>query len=160
MSNYKNCLRWDVKQLSKAMKIKPKDVKEYFTDGRRVSFILERRLAYEVIHGRLALSEGADYDLIDKEGKKYEVRSITDNGIYFCPSYMIGSGRSFNEKGFLKKLKDIEGYIIADVYGFPNILFWVIPNYTVKKWWDEGLLGKTTKISRGRALELVKELKV
>lgn len=160
MSKPKNSLTWDIQQLSKAMKIKPRDVKEYFTDGRRVSFILERRIAYEVLHGKLASNEGVGYDLVDNEGKKWEVRSITEGGVYFCPSYMVGSGRKFNKKGFLEKLKNIDGYIIADVCGFPNIPFWVIPNSTVKKWWDEGLLNKTTKISRDRALNLIKELKV
>jgi hypothetical protein len=40
--------------LAKALHIGESDVREYFTDGRRVSFLLERRIAYEVIHGRLA----------------------------------------------------------------------------------------------------------
>ena len=44
----------------------------YFTDGRRVSFILERRLAYEVLKGTLAPSEGAGYDLIEKWPRLFE----------------------------------------------------------------------------------------
>jgi hypothetical protein len=84
-------------------------VKEYLTDGRRVSFLPERRLSREVFEGTLAPSEGAGYDLLDREGLKWEVRSVSKGGVYFCPSYMVGSGRSFEEKGFLDKLSEIEG---------------------------------------------------
>jgi len=96
-------LTWDVTEIARVLKVEPKDVHEYFTDGRRVSFLLERRLAREVIKGTLAPSEGAGFDLIDPSGKKWEVRSVTRGGIYFCPSYMVGSGRVFDEPGFLRK---------------------------------------------------------
>lgn len=34
--------KWDIKEIANALKIKESDVRLYFTDGRRVSFILER----------------------------------------------------------------------------------------------------------------------
>lgn len=147
--------KWDIKEIAKALKIKETDVRLYFTDGRRISFMLERRLAYEILNGQLAPSEGAGYDLIDAKGGKWEVRSISRGGIYFSPSYMVGSGRSFNKKGFLKKLKEIKGYIISDIESFPEIPFWVIPVEQVTQWWEKGKLGKTTKISRQTALNLI-----
>lgn len=147
--------KWDIKQIAHALKIKETDVRLYFTDGRRVSFILERRLAYEILNGRLAPSEGAGYDLVDSSGGKWEVRSISRGGIYFCPSYMVGSGRSFEERGFLRKLKEIKGYIISDIESFPQVPFWIIPVEQVLQWWKNGLLGKTTKISRDKALKLI-----
>lgn len=148
-------LSWDIKQIANALKITDDEVKAYFTDGRRVSFILERRLAREVLRGTLAPSEGAGFDLVDSKGGKWEVRSISKGGIYFCPSYMVGSGRSFNKKGFLEKLKDIEGYIISDVESFPEIPFWIISKTQVLKWWKTGKLGRKTKISRAKALGLI-----
>ncbi len=36
---------------------------------------------------------------------------------------MVGSGRSFDEDGFLDKLSEIDGYIIADIESFPKIPF-------------------------------------
>ena len=120
--------------------------------------MLERRLAYEVLHGKLAPSEGAGYDIIDSKGEKWEVRSITRSGIYFCPSYMVGSGRSFNKRGFLRKLKEIRGYIISDVESFPKVPFWIISVEQVMQWWNERKLGTTTKISRKNALKLIKEI--
>jgi hypothetical protein len=148
-------LTWNIGAISKALKIGEADVHEYFTDGRRVSFILERRLACEVVKGNLAPSEGAGYDLLDSQGRKWEVRSITRGGIYFCPSYMVGSGRSFNEPGFLEKLREIEGYIISDVESFPNVPFWILAKATVKNWWLSGKLGTSSKISRTVALKLL-----
>lgn len=151
-------LEWDLSKLAASMRLKPADVKLYFTDGRRVSFMLERRIAYEVLNGTLAPSEGAGWDVRDDKGRKWEVRSISRGGIYFCPSYMVGSGRSFNEPGFLSKLDEIEGYIVSDIGGFPKIPFWIIPGDLVRSWWMAGRLGRTTKISRVAALNLVNEM--
>lgn len=153
-------LTWDIDSLATAMKITKEDVREYFTDGRRVSFIIERRLAYEVFHGKLPKSEGAGYDLIDKDDGLWEVRSITDGGVYFCPSNMVGKGRQFNEAGFLRKLNQIRGYALADVVGFPNVPFWIINKNIVRKWWDEGKLGENSKISYKKAIQLLKNQRI
>jgi len=146
---------WDVIEIAKALLISKEDVLEYFKDGRRVSFLLERRIAREVLKGTLAPSEGAGFDLYDSKGGKWEVRSVSKGGIYFCPSYMVGSGRSFNEKGFLEKLSEIEGYIISDIESFPNIPFWIVTKDEVLSWWKSQELGTTTKISRENALRLL-----
>lgn len=151
-------LEWDIKEIATALKINEVDVKEYFTDGRRISFILERRIAKEFLKGKIAESEGAGYDVYDKDGGKWEVRSITNSGVYFCPSYMVGSGRSFNEKGFFEKLEEIKGYILSDIESFPSVPFWIIEASQVKEWWKEGKLGTTTSISNKKALKLIKEI--
>lgn len=150
-----HCLTWEIEELARALKIKPQDVREYFTDGRRVSFILERRLAYEILGGKLAPSEGSRFDIIDRNGGKWEVRAISKSGVYFCPSYMVGSGRSFNEEGFLAKLREIHGFIVCDIESFPTVPFWVVRADEVREWWERGQLGKTTRIRRERALKLL-----
>ena len=154
--NNSNVLSWNITHISKALKISKKDVKEYFTDGRRISFLLERRLAKEVLHGKLPDSEGEDYDVLDSKGRKWEVRSISKGGVYFCPSYMVGSGRHFEEQGFLDKLKDIKGYMLCDIERFPHVPFWVVASDEVKAWWDSNELGTWTGISRKKALALLK----
>ena len=148
-------LAWDTEEIARALKITKEDVQEYFTDGRRVSFLLERRIAREIIKGKLASSEGAGFDLLDSQGRKWEVRSISKGGIYFCPSYMVGSGRHFDEKGFLEKLSEIEGYIVSDIESFPRIPFWIVTAKQVQLWWKSGELGKNSKISREKALKLI-----
>ena len=158
MGNADGSLSWNLNEIAKALKISPEAVREYFTDGRRVSFILERRLATEVLNATLARSEGAGYDLVDASGAKWEVRSISDGGVYFCPSYMVGSGRSFDEPGFLAKLKEIKGYILADITAFPDVPFWIVSAETVNDWWRQSALGTTTKISRWNALKLLQAI--
>jgi hypothetical protein len=158
MSEADGSLSWNLEQIAAALKISTDAVREYFTDGRRVSFILERRIANEVLKATLAKSEGAGYDLVDASGDKWEVRSISAGGVYFCPSYMVGSGRSFNEPGFLQKLSEIKGYILTDITSFPDVPFWIVKSETVKDWWQKRLLGSTTKVSRTAALNLLRQL--
>lgn len=148
-------LEWNLADLKSALRITEEDVRTYFTDGRRISFILERRLAREVLQGTLAPSEGAGFDLADWEGRKWEVRSISRGGIYFCPSYMVGSGRRFEKAGFLSKLGDIHGYVVSDITAFPRVPYWLIEATLVRQWWDAGKLGPSTQISRDRALSLL-----
>lgn len=153
----KGVLKWNVDDIAKALKIRKKDVQEYFTDGRRISFLIERRVAREVLLGQVAKSEGAGFDIVDSKGHKWEVRSVSRGGVYFCPSYMVGSGRNFDEKGFLEKLNEIEGYVLADIESFPNVPFWIVPVEHVKDWYEKGLLGAGTKVSRETALNLLAE---
>ena len=63
-------LEWNLEELRAAMHLNAEDVLAYFTDGRRVSFMLERRIMREVLGGRLAASEGDDHDLVDSQGRK------------------------------------------------------------------------------------------
>ena len=157
-NNQVGTFSWDLTQISSALHISEADAKAYFKDGRRVSFIMERRIAYEFLDGSVSPSEGAGYDVIDKQKNKWEVRSISRGGIYFCPSYMVGSGRSFVESGFKEKLDEIAGYIVSDIESFPTVPFWVIPTETVRGWWESGTLGKNTKISRRKALSLLEKI--
>jgi hypothetical protein len=150
-------LIWDAGELSSALKIDLSSVQEYFTDGRRVAFIIERRLKTE-LGFQLAPSEGASFDLVDGQGDKWEARNITSSGVYFCPSYMVGSGRSFDKSGFFRKLNQIKGYILSDIEEFPNVPCWMVPKEAVEKWYGAGSLGTGTKISRDKALNLIEAL--
>ena len=135
-------LQWDPLELSKGLKIRFEDVNEYFTDGRRILFLIERRLYLEHEEWMLAPSEGANYDLLDPQSKKWEVRSLT-KGVYFNPSKDVGPGRSFKEASFLTKLKLLEGFIIADILEFPKV-----PIYKTLSLYQSGLLGKRAQVSR------------
>ena len=150
-------LNWDVQEIASALRIRREDVLKYFTDGRKVAFIFERRLASEFTGGELAGSEGADYDIQDTDGMRWEVRSISKK-TYFCPSYMVGSGRSFNEDGFLKKLQGIAGYILVDIGQFPNVPFWKVSAADVLAWYRGGKLGAATHTSRLKVLQHIKAL--
>ena len=147
-------LHWDAEALRKALGVTAPEVKEYFTDGRRISFLIERRFAHEVLQGRMAPTEGTPYDVIDAHGGKWEVRSLTDRGVYFCPSHMVGSSRHFDVAGFMAKMDGIEGYLVSDIEQFPSVPYWVVRTDTVRAWWRDHKLGATTKVSYEEARRL------
>ena len=150
-------LEWDVQEIASALRIRREDVLKYFTDGRKVAFIFERRITNEITGGELADSEGADHDIVDVDGKRWEVRSISKK-TYFCPSYMVGSGRTFEEDGFLRKINSIAGYILVDIGEFPNVPFWKISSANVLDWYKNRQLGAGTHTSRAKVLRLIKNL--
>jgi len=135
-----------------AFKVSVEDVREYLTDGRRVSFMIERRLAREHPGWQLAPSEGAGYDLLDPAGGKWEVRSVTKSGVYFNPSNQVGSGRIFSEQGFQEKLNEIKGFILSDIVEFPTVYVYVVPVENVLRWHRQYLLGANAKVSRKKFL--------
>lgn len=139
------------------MRLQPADVREYFTDGRRVSLLIERRAMREVLGGKLAPHEGAPYDVADARGGRWDIRSISDRGVYFSPSHMVGSGRKFEEAGFFAKLDGLDGYVLADIERFPDVPYWKIPAAQVREWWKAGALGGDTRISRKNALQLLEK---
>ena len=153
-------LDWNAHQLSTALKISESDVIEYFTDGRRVSFLMERSIRNQLNHttapvnGGWALSpsEGAGFDLMDPNNGRWEVRSISKSQ-YFCPSYMVGSGRIFELNGFLEKLSNVSGYFLTDIKEFPRSRVWQISVDVVRNWWNQGNLGKNTTISRKKKFQ-------
>lgn len=136
---------WDLPQLAEAMHLSEDEVVAYFTDGRRISFILERRIR-DALGWTLAPSEGSGFDLIDEQGRNWEVRSVT-RGIYFCPSYMIGSGRKFDEPGFITKLDSIAGYVCSDIRKFPRVPVWMVPCNLIRNLYYAARLGAGTRIS-------------
>ena len=149
-------LTWDVSKLSDAMHLDEEDVIKYFRDGRRISFILERRICKEVLGGKLPESEGASFDLFDADGEKWEVRSVTAGGTYFCPSSMVGAGRNFDEDGFLKKLEGVKGYILADITKFPEVEYWSVSSYEVIGMYIDKKISRTTQVSRDKVMQLTK----
>ena len=148
-------LSWDVKELAKQLHLTQDETLTYFQDGRRCSFITERRIAREFIGGRIADSEGAAYDIFDLDNKKWEVRSLTHSGIYFCPSYMVGSGRKFEEAGFLNKIKEIEGYYVAKITTFPEVPVYEIDSDQVLDWYKKGKLGISTSVTLSKMEQLL-----
>ena len=152
-------LEWDLDALAKEMHLTIPETLEYFKDGRRCSFVTERRIAREFIGGRIADSEGAAYDVFDQENNKWEVRSLTNRGIYFCPSYMKGMGRTFEEKGFLKKLSEIEGYFVAKITDFPTIPVYQIHASQVLSWHKSGDLGGSSTVSLSKMEQLLQSIK-
>ena len=154
-------LNWDINLISAALKLTKEETSEYFKDGRRASFIMERKIRDAMNNDltedkkwKLAISEGSGYDLLDLNNNKWEVRSLTKN-VYFTPSNQVGSGRSFNKLGFLEKINQIEGYFVTDIIKFPEIPYYKLTSNQVKRWWNDGKLGTKASVSRNRFYDLI-----
>ena len=145
-------LHWDESSIAESLRIPLKDVREYFTDGRRVSFLVERRVCFMHPGWSLAESEGAGYDLKDPEGGLWEVRSITSGGVYFNPSNQVGSGRKYDEQGFMHKIRAIRGFILTDIESFPRMQVFVVASGDVERWHKQGMLGSNARVSRVKFL--------
>lgn len=140
-------LEWDLDHLAEAMHLTKDEVLTYFKDGRRISFILERRIRDAFPNWTLAPSEGSGFDLIDDRGRYWEARSVS-SGIYFCPSAMVGKGRWFEEQGFIAKLDAVEGYVCADILAFPCVPVFMVPSALVREFYHAGQLGAGSRIGR------------
>lgn len=147
-------IEWNTAALSAALELPVDDVRAYFTDGRRVSFIIERRLKNMHPGWQLSPSEKSGYDLVDPAGQFWEVRSLSRGGTYFNPSNQVGKGRQFNEAAFQDKLATVAGFIVTDIEMFPSMDAYVIPTATVVDWRQKEYLNKSAKISRRKFLEL------
>lgn len=83
---------------------------------------------------------------------------MTPSGVYFCPSYMVGSGRAFSREGFLAKINTITHFIVCDIALFPRIPYFQIVASDIKDWWIGEMLSSTTRISRIRFLNLIRRI--
>lgn len=146
-------LKFNLEALVDAFGIDEDEVIKYFNDGRKASFIIENRLVRDYTGGKRSDSENAGWDIEDRHGNKWEVRSLTNSGVYFCPSSMIGSGRKFEETGFLSKVNNIKGYILADITQFPDVPVYIVGSEMVKSWYNNGNLGKDTKTGYKKMLD-------
>jgi len=141
-------ITWKAQEIADAFEVSLEEVRIYLTDGRKASFMVERKIQRMHQGWQLAHSEGAGYDLIDPNGGLWEVRSITRNGVYFCSSRDVGSGRSFKEDLFYEKIDLVEGWILADIECFPEVKVYKVDSGNVQKWYEDKLIGKTTSVSR------------
>jgi len=96
------------------------ECKEYWKDGRPFSHFIERWMAfnYNLIH----INGCKSYDFIDKDNEEilYDEKTFTKRGCNFCPSNMLGQGRSLNKEVFETKTNKMIFAIVSNI-DFPNI---------------------------------------
>jgi hypothetical protein len=148
-------LRWNERDLASALKLNLAEIKPYFKDGRRISFLLERSLVKKLMPGKLANSERDPYDIELVNGEKWEVRCMTERGVKFGPSKNIGGSRKFSERDFLLKLKSISGYAICDVTSFPSVQVYKIPSIEIHKLYKAGYLGSSASLSSAKKVKKI-----
>ncbi len=83
-----------------------------------------------------------EWDVVDSDGKRVEVRGLLDSQVFFNPSSDNGKNRPFNLKNFMRKLKRIDRYILVDyrpmVFDGKNPKLYEISADRIKQLWKEG----------------------
>jgi len=96
-----------------------KELNRLFEDGRFASPFLEIHLTKwfdELIH----ITGNKGHDHVGKNGKLYDAKNFTKNGLKFKPSNMLGQGRTFDPEVAHKKANKLI-YICCDIVDFPKI---------------------------------------
>lgn len=148
-------LQFDAEFIGEGLGLAVPQVQTWFRDGRHASRIIELNLAKEL---SLTLPDNIceKFDLLDANGGKWEVRCLTDRGASFAPSNMTGAGRKFDMAGLIEKLRAVKGFILADIEGFPEVPYWVIPVHIVEAWCYGGELKNNARGSRDKILGLLR----
>lgn len=93
---------------------------DIFSDGRVFSHFIEHWLPTVFPLNHVSGCKSYDHTHVDNPEIKYDQKTFTHRGCYFCPSNMLGEGRSFNSEIFLEKSKKLI-YIIVSNCEFPII---------------------------------------
>ena len=145
----------DYKKVSKGLGISEELTIKFFNDGRIIGRLGEFILEDKNI-GKRSNNEGTSYDNITDDDDYLEVRSIT-NKLSFAPSKETGYGRTVTEEGFNQKLAIVDSFVAIDFKDNPSQLdFYNIPSENVKRWCDEGFIGKGKAVSRKKILAKLK----
>ena len=144
----------DYKKVADGLGVSEELTIRFFNDGRVIGrlgeFILEDKDV-----GRRSDNEGTSYDNITEDDKYLEVRSITKR-LSFAPSKETGYGRTVTEEGFSQKLNAVDSFIAIDFKDNPSELdFYKIPSEDVRRWSDEGFIGKGKAVSRNKILSKI-----
>jgi|10_taG_2_1085330.scaffolds.fasta_scaffold106374_3 hypothetical protein len=126
---------------------------EMFRDGRFCCQPLSRYL--DQVFDELTFVDKKGYDFTWNK-RKVEKKQITNNGLKFCPSSMVGVGRKVNYKEVVSHIIDNDLlYIIADITEFPKVrVVFVEGTYLL-----DNCTSKNCSFSKPKALELFNAIK-
>tara|TARA_B100000886_G_scaffold334243_1_gene289455 strand:- start:1085 stop:1558 length:474 start_codon:yes stop_codon:yes gene_type:complete len=93
---------------------------EILKDGRPFSYFIEQWLPH--YHALIYVPGCKSYDFKDRRHPEilYDEKTFTRNGCKFCPSNMLGQGRTFDQERFVEHSKKLIFCIVSNV-DFPNI---------------------------------------
>lgn len=152
-------LRWSNWDVARALQLPVGECADLMRNSRLLSSVIEHRLVHQYFIGSSLAPNNAPYDLLTKSGSRAEVRSITKQGVHFAPSYMRGSGRSFDRKRFEERLDQLNLFILVDTTSYPSSKFWVLDADVVHDWWDNGDMSASATVSRRNLFKLIDYVK-
>lgn len=108
------------------MGVPPAILSHLFRDGRISGLLMEHALAAQFRNISVVSDKSAPYDLFITDAapgaQRFECKVMTGKkGADISPSAMKGTGRRFNRKAFVKRMRGIDGVIVVRVTNFPSI---------------------------------------
>ncbi len=132
---------------------------EFFNDGRVFGRLLEFIISNEYKIKR-SCNEGSFYDNETFDGKKIEVRSLT-NQVSFAPSKEIGSGRKVTKEGVYEKLNLVDEFWIGDLETlFTNTpIIYTLTREDVFDIFNSNIIRKNFSVGRSKFLKWIQKKK-
>lgn len=93
---------------------------EIFKDGRPFSHFIEKYIEQNYPLKHITGCKSYDFTDIKFPTILYDEKTFTTRGCNFCPSNMLGQGRSFDKELFEEKSKKLIFCIVSNI-DFPNI---------------------------------------
>ena len=113
--------------------------REIWKDGRPFSHFIEQYISskFPVDH----VPGCKKYDFTDRNHPeiKYDEKTFTNRGCKYCPSNMLGQGRTFNQAVFEEKTKKLIFCIVSNI-NFPNIKVRFVEGETLLKNYPKGVI--------------------
>ena len=89
-------------------------------DGRAFSHFIEKWLEQNYQLKHVQGCKKYDFEDLVNSDIKYDEKTFTHGGCSFCPSNMLGQGRTFDKTVFEEKTKHMIFVIVSNIH-FPNI---------------------------------------
>lgn len=135
-------IEFDAARIAAASGLSPESLIARKKDGRTSSLELEDHLENNVDGCTRAPHESDPWDIADPQGRLWELRCLTDNGLSFPPSKSKGVGRRFDPKEFSKRLKSLTGgFIVCDIRDYPRVDIFAFPSSEILELHRNGTLG-------------------
>lgn len=103
-----------------AESLDPTVVSNLIQDGRIAGLFAEPLVRKELKLHKPDNNCSKEYDAIDDDSHKYEIKIFNRKGCNFRPSYMKGVGRSFDATKFKNYLNSLHGLILVSCIDHPN----------------------------------------
>jgi len=184
-------LSFDEAKVAEGLGLSVDDVRAYFRDGRRAQPIVERRLLQDFSGNgwRAETVMGGGRCLVFERAhgfgtvQRFDVRVVTEE-LSFAPSWMKGTGRSFNPDAFQRyyappasaeahgvsmvalgfDVPQVDpnaraGVFVVDVPAWPLCPYWRVPSHAILEWAAAGRLGSQARMKRPDVARLLEGFK-
>ncbi len=140
---------FDADFLAQGWRLDRQEILETHRDGREAGLII-KHLIRHALQGEPAPKQSR-FSGTCCQGRTWQVRVMTRNGLSFAPSHMKGKGRAFEASGFIEHINSVDRFMVVDVAGFPEVHFWILIPANIEELWKKGLIDQDGKADHSRA---------